>query len=121
MRFAAEMLLEPSVKDPWGQEVQLSHTRVRYELVIERMLGSSGLPRLVVTEERVAPILAKDDRWAPYSREPGRAFRKDRLKYSRRVPWLETETDGGRRMFSNHQDAKAGRIRPGQAAEATVL
>lgn len=122
IRFGVEVLLEPTVKDPWGQEVQLAHTRVRYELVIERIAGDNGLPRLVVTEERATPILAKEDAWRPYDREATGEFRKGHLKYARRTPWLETEIDPqARRSFNIHQDAKAGRTRPGHAAEATVL
>jgi predicted ATPase len=35
MTFAVEVLLNPEVRDPWGATVEISHSRVRYELEIQ--------------------------------------------------------------------------------------
>lgn len=122
MRFAAEVLLDPLVRDPWGAEVELTHTRIRYELELRRFTDDRGIPQLVVKAERAAPILAKKDPWRPYGIEVGESFRRGFLRYARRAPWLDTEAqEDGRASFRIHQDGKAGRVRPGQAAQATNL
>lgn len=121
MTFAAEVLLDPTVRDPWGREVALTHTRIRYELTIRRVNGNHDAGRLIVSRERALPIMRKDDRWLPFGRHVSREFREAHLRYSRRAPFLDTEMDGAQLGFKIHQDGTAGRTRPGQAAEATVL
>lgn len=121
MSFAVEVLLEPVVRDPWDREVKLTHTRIRYEVRIERTTDERGIERLTVASERALPILGKDDRWRPFGRKCHQTFREAFLRYSRRAPWLETRTGKGKSSFHIHQDGSAGRTRPGHAAEATVL
>lgn len=121
LRFSAEMLLDPFVQDPWGEQVELGHTRVRYEVAVERVQGESEIPRLIVADERAVPIFSKDDTWVPYRKQIDPGFRERFLKYTRRAPWLEMEDENGKRVFRVHQDGKAGRTRPGHAAEATVM
>jgi AAA15 family ATPase/GTPase len=62
MKFAVELLLDPSVKDPYGQEKKLTNTRIRYEVAIERRPSSTGLEKLFVSHEHARTILKKDDR-----------------------------------------------------------
>lgn len=121
MRFAVEVLVDPKVEDPWGQEVELTHTRIRYELEIERRQDQRGLERLAVTREWAEPILKKNDRWME-SREVSEEFEEHYLLSKRRSPWLVTET-GSEEMprFEIRQDGRAGRPFPAHAAEATVL
>jgi predicted ATPase len=121
MSFAVEVLLDPVVRDPWDREVKLTHTRIRYEVKIERTTDERGIERLIVVSERALPILGKNDRWRPFGRSCHRTFRDSFLLYSRRAPWLETRMEGGKASFHIHQDGSAGRTRPGHAAEATVL
>lgn len=117
LRFAAEVLLEPRVRDPWGEISRLSQHRLRYELDIERRKGdSSSGERLFVARESVTPIRASGDR---IRRALGSDFRQH-LSYRRREPLLST-TSGARPEFKLHQDGKAGRERPAVSAEATVL
>jgi len=131
MTFAVEVLLEPRVRDPWGTEVELVHTRVRYEVSIELQTDSRGIERLVVIDERAQALSRSEDRWfglgdrlvegvVPIVSE---GFRDQRMKYAkhRRTPFLETVQDGGKPTFKIHQDARQGRDRPAEAAEATVL
>jgi len=124
MRFAVEVLLDPTVRDPWGKEVRLSHTRIRYELEITRLKNGRGIERFVVTEESALPIVKSKDKWRPFGKTCSRTFRGAFLKYSRRSSsslWLETRKEDGQVSFRIHQDKIAGRTRPGHAAEATVL
>lgn len=120
--IAAEVLVDPVVRDPWGSEVELTHTRIRYEVVLERREVRPGIERILVVREAAFPIMRKDDQWA-LAQQPSAAFRSTHLKYARQKPWLTTEAGSDREgaVFNVHQDGKQGRNRPASAAEATVL
>ena len=120
--IAAEVLVDPVVRDPWGSEVELTHTRIRYEVVLERREVRPGIERILVVREAAFPIMRKDDQWA-LAQQPSAAFRSTYLKYARQKPWLTTEAGSDREgaVFNVHQDGKQGRNRPASAAEATVL
>ena len=120
--IAAEVLVDPVVRDPWGSEVELTHTRIRYEVVLERREVRPGIERILVVREAAFPIMRKDDQWA-LAQQPSAAFRSRHLKYARQKPWLTTEAGSDREgaVFNVHQDGKQGRNRPASAAEATVL
>lgn len=120
IKLAAEVLVDPVVRDPWGSEVMLSHTRIRYEITLERREIKPGIERVLVAHESATPIFRKDDQWAERLR-PSAAFRSHYLKYGRQKPWLTTEQKPEGLTFSVHQDGKAGRNRPASAAEASVL
>ena len=45
MSFAVEVLLASEGRDQWGAPVQLKHTRVRYEVHIERRRDDRGIER----------------------------------------------------------------------------
>lgn len=120
MSFAVEVLLNPQMRDPWGATVEISHSRIRYELEIQHWTDDRGIERLLVTRESATPIFAKSDEWAK-SRKFSEEFRETFLHYGRRTAWLETADENGRRVFRVHQDGRAGRTTPAQAAEATVL
>lgn len=122
MTLAVEVLLDPVGRDPWGSEVRLTHTRMRYEVALERREIRPGVERIHVAHEAVKPIFAKDDLWTK-AMEPSTAFRAHYLKYKRQKPWLTTDdkADGQGREFNIHQDGTQGRLRPASAAEATVL
>lgn len=120
IRLAVEVLLDPMVRDPWGSEVRLTHTRMRYELTLEWREIRAGIERIQVAHEAVLPILSKDDRWAR-AINPSGDFRKAHLKYVRAKPWLTTDVVAEGKIFNIHQDGKQGRNRPASAAEATVL
>ncbi len=120
MRFAVEVLIEPAVQDPWGNDVKLSHTRLRYEIGLARRDTSGHGSQVVVDHETAMPILAKDDRWAD-GMDPSPAFRKHHLRYKKSSPFLSTATDGDHLQFKLHHDGHPGRVRPAKAASASVL
>ncbi|BAS26883.1 AAA family ATPase [Limnochorda pilosa] len=121
MAFAIEVLLHPTVTDPWGATKPISHSRVRYEVEIERRRDARGIERLVVAREDARPILSTHDTWRPGGRDLSPQFRQAFMKYGRRTPWLSTVETEGVPSFQIHQDGRAGRKRPAEAAEATVL
>jgi predicted ATPase len=116
--LAAEVLVEPSVRDPWGEVHELIQTRLRYEVTLERRV-ERGLERLYVVREAAKPIRASKDRWAAPLKRDGRIG--SRLRYKRRNDLLETKLEDGDALFRIGQDGNAGRKRPAVAAEATVL
>lgn len=120
IHLAAEVLVDPVVRDPWGSEVNLTHTRMRYEVSLERREIRPGIERILVSKEAAYPLLKRDDRWAESNR-PSKRFRARHLKYARTKPWLTTEPLPEGLSFSIHQDGRQGRNRPAIAAEATVL
>lgn len=121
MTFAVEVLLQPQVEDHWGRRVELSHTRLRYEIEIERRRDERGLDRLNVIWEEARPIFAKQDKWIE-AKKVSREFRHRFLRYSRRTKFLVTHREGGGEpRFEIRQDGKAGRPFPASAASATVL
>ena len=118
--FAVEVLINPKVRDPWGKEVNITHTRIRYEITIERRSDENDRERLIVVNEQAIPIKFKEDRWRQLYR-PSQKFRKLFLKYSRQKNFLSTEIENGQPSFSIHQEKTAGRKRFAQAGDATVL
>lgn len=122
MQLAAEVLLEPRVRDPWGDEVELVHSRLRYEVVIERIQNKRGIERLVVVREEARPITRAQDSW-PLAKSASSAFRAAFLKYGSRTrsPLLETVLKDGKPTFLIHRDPSRERARPAEAAESTIL
>lgn len=122
MMFAIEVLLEPRVRDPWGTEVDLTQTRLRYELAIERRLDMDGNVRLYVEHERALP-LRRGYRELARQWRASRAFVDQFLIDGKRTSdFLETGSNAARgRFFQIRQDGVQGRARPAEAAEATVL
>lgn len=120
MAFAVELLLAPEVRDPWGDTVKISHSRVRYEVEIELRQVSLGLERLVVVKEAALPILPERDLWSP-GRELSPKFQQTFLKYGHSEPWLTTVEADDKRRFQILPDAQAGRAHSALSAEATVL
>lgn len=118
--LAAEVLVEPTVRDPWGQVHELIQTRIRYEVTLERRM-ERGLERLYVVSEAARPISASKDDWARPFRGGSERLISSRLRYKRRNDLLETKREGGDPLFRIGQDGNAGRKRPAVAAEATVL
>lgn len=120
MRFELDVLLDPFVEDPWGTRVELSQTRLRYVVEIERRLNAKGIDRPIVIREEVLPIRAKDDAWARRHPASGE-FRARFLRYGRKNPFLETISGKHGAEFKLHHDGHQGRNRPATSAEATIL
>ena len=122
MRLAVEVLLEPWVRDSWGQEFELAHSRLRYGVEIERVQDKRGIERLVVAREEARALLRSEDPW-PLAGTASDAFRAASLKYPEhgRTPLLETVERDGKTSVQIHQDIREGRVWPAEAVESTVL
>lgn len=131
--FAVEVLLDPTVRDDFGEERQITHSRLRYEVQLEARPGASsrnarsdlGRQRLYVKYESATLIRMNEDSWvkglglrgtertnlAPYSNK------------SRNILLETTRTEHGKPAFKVHQDGRAGNTKslPAADAAATVL
>jgi predicted ATPase len=120
MTLAAEVLVDPIIRDPWRQEQELNQTRLRYEVRIARRIDENGLERMHVAHEEATPVRAGEDLWARRVRASAE-FKRQHLRYVRRSAYLETEPS--EQAFRLHRDGSQGRVRllPAVSAEATVL
>ncbi len=89
MTFAVETLLDPKGRDPYGQDLELACTRIRYEVTIERR-RSQGIDRLFVIEERANRIKKEKDHWKPYSEQLSKAFSQIFVKRRRGTAFIDT-------------------------------
>ena len=111
------------MRDPWGSEVRVTHTRMRYEVTLEWREPHPGIPRIQVAHEAAYPITKDDDEWATRL-SPSKPFRAAYLKYARTKPWLTTEEKPEGLTFNIHQDGRQGRRlvrRPANSADVTAL
>lgn len=120
MRFAVEVLIEPTAQDPWGNEVKLTHTRLRYEIALSLRDNHGHGSQVVVDHEAAIPILSRADHWSE-AIKPSAEFRKRQLRYKKKSEFLSTRGDGESLQFNQHHDGHAGRVRPAKAASASVL
>jgi predicted ATPase len=116
MRFIAEVLVQPRLRDPFGRMVKLTHTRMRYEVVVERK-QTGGIERLFVVSEKAESIPEEVDSWRPGDHVPSRAFRRTFLKYDSPATWLETVEKKGKRVLRVPCEPD----QPAGEAEATYL
>jgi predicted ATPase len=122
MTFAVEVLIDPVVRDPWGADVPISQTRLRYELELSLTETSRGVEKVNVTKERVVALGSSTDKWLPRGRPISKSFKKRFVRYSGRKPaYLETIVEDEKLRFKFHQDGRAGRERPAESAETTNL
>ncbi len=63
IRFGVEMLVTSTVRDEWGQSVELANPRLRYELEIRYRPDLSGVEWLSIEHESLTSIMWRQDRW----------------------------------------------------------
>lgn len=102
MSFAVEMLISRTIADSLGITAEVSYTRLRYALEIERRL-ENNFERLYVARETLESIVDDDDRWT--KRHIPAHARKDWVVRNRRAPYISTE----QKAIYKHQDGRAGR------------
>lgn len=123
MRFDVDVLLEPTVRDPWGGEKELKHTRIRYSVTLALRQDDHGNERVLVVEEHASPIRATTDRWTKTVMGDAARPIRNLFRYHHRDSAFLTSSkpDEGPLVFRIHQDGQPGRKREVVAAEATVL
>lgn len=103
MSFAAEMLIERTTTGAAGRSLDLTTTRLRYELSIEAL--DDGRPH--VLREGLTPIKDSDDKWVK-EHIPAKS-RKAWIAREKRPPYIATvEDDKGKATVFRNQDGIAG-------------
>lgn len=107
LELSAEMLLDRRVSDDFQQSADVTHTRLRYELHIERREDTRGILRPFVLHEAIRPLRSTRD---AYFASASSTFRERRLRYegeTRKI--LETVGEADRRLFKLTSRRAAGK------------
>ncbi len=121
MSFEIELLLNRQIRDNWGGEVTLNHTRLKYELHLERKQNELGFEDLYVIKESLERIRIEDDAWV--KRHPqARVLSKSLRSGGTSLPFIKTETEGNKTAIKIRQDGRqGGRATPADSISQTVL
>lgn len=106
MSFGVELLVDKSVKDKFGGEVQLKYTRLRYAIKVKRVVNNRGMDDLIILSEDLNPIRHDDDIWLKtYIPKPNVEKWRPKVKSGKRgVAYIDTDTD----RINLRQDGKGG-------------
>jgi predicted ATPase len=123
MSFTVEMLVNRKVRDIWGGEAELNHTRLRYELTIIRKPNELGIDDLVVKSEHLEKISAeKDDFVGSILPKEARPLWKTQRAGGTKVPFIQTIDENGITKIKIRQDGRqGGKATPANAVAQTVL
>ena len=118
IRFACEVLLDPTVVDSFEQRHELKNTRLRYEVSLSRQ-STGRMQRVLVSHEKVTKLSREHD---PLRK---RIHRSSPIgpRYAQHGDYLATEHRTAGQYFVVTQDGRQGRKRetPAAAALATNL
>lgn len=123
MEFEVEMLVDAKVKDNWGGEEDLKYTRLRYKLIINRILDERGMEDLVVVREHLENLKHKEDEWVKiYIPKETLEVWRPKVSGGRR-PYIFTEDQNSVPTIIVTQDGIKGNKRsfPAQNVSQTVL
>lgn len=121
LEFAVEMLLDRRVRDTWGSEAELKHTRLRYVLSITRRMDNRGIERLFVHEEELTAIRRGEDKWYSHYVGMHNHYWHGQVTGGR-PPFISTTKENGIVTVHLHQDkGSRGRPRPAADLESTML
>jgi predicted ATPase len=123
MRFSVEMLVNRNVQDAWGSSEQLKYTRLRYELIIKRIVNQNGIEDLEVEYEKLDTIKHKTDEWVKRIPSAVRDTWRPKVESRRGIFYMDTVEENGIPTVIVPQDGKQGKKRffPLIRASKTVL
>lgn len=122
MTLACEMLVDATAEDVRGMHAEIRQTRLRYEVVIERMVDARGFERLQVAREALSPIARGADAWARRYLRAGRERRPAPYRGWRTTPFISTEPGGATPVIHLHQDGHGGDVaNVAHVSERTVI
>lgn len=122
--FCAEMIVDRTVKDAWGNEAVLKYTRLRYELVVNRYTNSAGIEDLSVSFEKLENLKHQSDDWIKFIPKGKRDYWRPKVKTGKRgTPYIDTIKEHDLLTVFVPQDGTSGNKRrfPIQNATRTVL
>lgn len=123
MSFTVEMLINRNVKDNWGSEAELNHTRLRYQLTIAREPNELGIDDLAVKYEQLEKMYQQDDKWAKgILPKEAESFWKPLRAGGTKRPFIQTIEQNNTITIKLRQDGRqGGKATPANAVSQTVL
>lgn len=124
MSFTVEMLVNKQVKDAWGNQSLLKYTRLRYELILRRVINSTGLDEIEVLYESLVNLKHDEDKWIRLLPKQVLEWWRPKVATGKRgIPYIRTVTENDQPTVEVPQDGKAGNKRrfPLINATRTVL
>ena len=121
IKLAVELFINNNVTDDWGTQKELSHTRLRYEIQIERRNDSkTGIEKLYVRYEILRPIEKQKDSW--FKNFVKSDAWKPRKRSNNYKPYISTEEKNGILAISLRQDgSRGGKPTPAKEIERSIL
>jgi len=121
IKLAVELFIDKKVKDDWATEKELSHTRLRYEIHIERKAEEkTGIEKLYVRHEALKPIEKGKDGW--FKNYVKSDEWKPNKKSNNYKPYINTEQKNGVLAISLRQDgSRGGKPTPAKEIERSIL
>lgn len=124
MSFTVDMLVNPTIKDTWGEVATLKYTRLRYELVLHRFINSIGMFDIEVIKENLTTIKHDTDKWIGLlPNDTANTWRPKVYTGKRQQPYMGTELHNDVQTVVVPQDGSQGKRRyyPLNNATRTVL
>jgi predicted ATPase len=123
MEFMVEMLVNRSIRDKWGGNAVLNHTRIRYILLINKRTNELGFEDLYVKHESLEKISSQNDKWVKkFLHKDARKLAKPLRAGGSREPFIKTELEGNKVAIKIRQDGKqGGKATPAYSISQTVL
>lgn len=121
IKLAVELFVDKKVKDDWATEKELSHTRLRYEIHIERRSEEkTGIEKLYVRHEVLKPIERRKDDW--YKNFVKEDLWKPNKRSNNYKPYINTEIKNDILAISLRQDgSRGGKPTPAKEIERSIL
>lgn len=121
IRLAVELFIDRMVKDDWGAEKELSHTRLRYEIHIEQKAEEkTGIEKLYVRHEVLKPIEKRKDDW--FKKFADNEEWKPKKRSNNYKPYINTENKNGILAIALRQDgSRGGKPTPAKEIERSIL
>ena len=119
MRFTADLIVEREVEDDFGVAAEAAISSLQYEVAF-RLDKEDGAERLVLVEERLAPIKLGDARRAltpPWPKD----FVRSCVTGRRPGPFVSTSLEDTEPVVRVHQEGHGGRVLPAPKSSQTVL
>lgn len=109
MTFAVELLVNRTIKDNWGAEVELNSPRLRYELKISIRKDELGYDSLSIDYEFLNKIPTESDTWAKqFLGESLKSVWKTKRSGGTKEPFIKTDTENGLPTIYIRQDGRSG-------------
>jgi len=124
IKLAVELFIDKKVKDDWGNEEELSHTRLRYEIHVEKRTDiKSGIEKLFVIHELLKPIETQKDIWLKrFVNKEKTIFWKPSNKSHNYKPYIQTGEKNEIPTISLRQDgSRGGKPTPAKELERSIL